>query len=123
MLKLRETFICSHSTNMYGVFPRSWGFKSKQETVSFLKELSSLIGKRITGEITTVGIWSRNICCMKLKWALINPLVVGEKVKEGFLEQVISALGFAILIGVWQKRKKVGENTLVRKKENKGLFN
>lgn len=60
---------------------------------------------------------------MKLKWALINSLVVGEKVKEGFLEQVISALGFSILIGVWQKRKKVGENTLVRKKENKGLFN
>lgn len=43
---------------------------------------------------------------MKLKWALINPLVLEEKVKEGFLEQVISALGFAILIGVWQKRKK-----------------
>ena len=43
---------------------------------------------------------------MKLKWALINSLVVGEKVKEGFLEQVISALGFSILIGVWQKEKK-----------------
>lgn len=43
---------------------------------------------------------------MRLEWALINPLVVGEKVKEGFLEQVISALGFAILTGVWQKKIK-----------------
>ena len=102
---------------MYGVFPRSWGFKSKQETVSVFKELSSLVGRRITGEITTVGIWSRNICCMKFKWALINHLVVGEKVKEVFLEQVISALGFAILIGVWQKRKKVGENTCQKEGE------
>lgn len=59
---------------------------------------------------------------MRLEWALINPLVVGEKVKEGFLEQVISALGFAVLTGVWQKRKKVGENTFVRKKETKCLF-
>lgn len=49
---------------------------------------------------------------MRLEWALINPLVAGEKVKEGFLEQVISALGFAVLTGVWQKRKKVGKTLL-----------
>lgn len=48
----------------------------------------SLVGRRITGEITTVGIWSRNICCMKLKWALIYPLVLEEKVKEGFLSKL-----------------------------------
>lgn len=75
-----------------------------------------------SGETAKVGIWSRNKSCMRLEWALVNSFVGGERARKGLLEEMISELGFAVWIGVRQE-KKVGENILVRKKENKGLLN